>query len=303
MYISYDYYKIFYYVAKYRSFTHAANVLMNNQPNMTRTIKNLEKELGVELFIRSKRSVSLTPEGERLYARIAVAMEQIQLGEEELSQNAVLQSGTVSIGASETALHLLLLPRLKMFRRKYPGIRIKISNHSTPQAISALKNGQADFAVVSSPTGIVKPLKEIKAAGFRDILIAGEEYSFLRNKKCTLKELQKYPLICLGKETKSYEFFSGLYLKHGLNLQADIEAATTDQILPMVKSNLGIGFVPEQLAKKELESGEVFQIELDETVPPRNVCIITDTKRSVSIAARELINTLTEKDISTLTVG
>ena len=62
--ISYDYYRVFYYVAKYRSITQAAAALMNNQPNLTRIIKNLEGELGCSLFVRSRQGVPLTPEGE-----------------------------------------------------------------------------------------------------------------------------------------------------------------------------------------------------------------------------------------------
>lgn len=56
--ISYDSYRVFYYVAKYHSFTQAAVVLMSNQPNVTRTIKNLEQALGCKLFIRSSRGRS-----------------------------------------------------------------------------------------------------------------------------------------------------------------------------------------------------------------------------------------------------
>ena len=62
MYINYEHYRIFYYVAKYRSFTQAASALLNNQPNITRTIKNLEDALGCTLFVRSNRGVTLTPE-------------------------------------------------------------------------------------------------------------------------------------------------------------------------------------------------------------------------------------------------
>lgn len=151
MYISYDYYRVFYYVARYRSFTQAANILLNNQPNVTRTIKNLERELGCTLFVRSSRGVSLTPEGEKLYAHVRIAAEHIQEGEQELLLDRGLQSGVVSIGASEVALHCLLLPVLKQFRELYPGIRLRVSNYSTPQAVDALKNGLVDFAVVTTP--------------------------------------------------------------------------------------------------------------------------------------------------------
>ena len=84
MYISCDYYRVFYYVAKYGSVSQAAKLLLNNQPNLTRTIKNLESELGCPLFSRSNRGMKLTPEGERLYAHIRVAFEHIEAGEAEI---------------------------------------------------------------------------------------------------------------------------------------------------------------------------------------------------------------------------
>ena len=76
--INYEYYRIFYYVAKLKSFTQAAACLMNSQPNITRTIRNLERELGCPLFIRSNRQVTLTAEGEALYRHVTIAVEQLQ---------------------------------------------------------------------------------------------------------------------------------------------------------------------------------------------------------------------------------
>ena len=148
MYISYDYYRIFYYVAKYGNITQAAKLLLNNQPNLTRSIKNLESELGCPLFLRSHSGMKLTPEGERLYSHIRIAFEHIEAGEAELTESRNMQTGTVYVAASEVALHCLLLPVLKKYRMLYPGIHIKISNHSTPQAVAALREGTADIAVV-----------------------------------------------------------------------------------------------------------------------------------------------------------
>ena len=62
--ITYDYYRIFYYAAKYKSFSKAAEILMSNQPNITHFMNNLENQLGCRLFIRSNRGVTLTREGE-----------------------------------------------------------------------------------------------------------------------------------------------------------------------------------------------------------------------------------------------
>ena len=83
---SYDYYRIFYYVATYKSFTKAAEMLNNNQPNITRCMNNLETELNCKLFVRSTRGITLTPEGERLYSHISAAYKQITMGEEEIKK-------------------------------------------------------------------------------------------------------------------------------------------------------------------------------------------------------------------------
>ena len=64
--ITYDYYRIFYYVAQYKSFTKAARALHNNQPNITRCMNNLEQELKCTLFLRSNKGIALTPEGRQL---------------------------------------------------------------------------------------------------------------------------------------------------------------------------------------------------------------------------------------------
>lgn len=149
--ISYDYYRVFYYAAKYKSFTGAANALLNNQPNITRMIKRLEEELGCTLFVRQRHGITLTPEGEKLYAHVSVAFEHILSGEEEIARDKSLQSGIVTVATSEIALHCILLPALKNFRKSYPGIRIRIYSQSTPQAIDLLKKGLADLAIVTEP--------------------------------------------------------------------------------------------------------------------------------------------------------
>ena len=79
-----DYYRIFYYVAQCRSFTKAAELLDNSQPNITRCMNNLENELDCRLFVRSNRGVSLTPEGEKLFHYVAAGYKQILAGENQI---------------------------------------------------------------------------------------------------------------------------------------------------------------------------------------------------------------------------
>ena len=113
--VNFEYYKIFFYVAKYHNFTKAAHVLGNSQPNVTRAMNCLEQQINTLLFVRTNRGVELTPEGEKLYIRVSAAMAQIFEAEEELSDSMSLSHGSISIGASETALNIFLLDKLKAF--------------------------------------------------------------------------------------------------------------------------------------------------------------------------------------------
>ena len=286
--ISYDYYRIFYYVAKCKNFTQAAELLLNNQPNITRSIKNLEAALGCTLFIRTNRGVSLTPEGEKLYDHIAIAFEQIRAGEEEVSLDRSLQRGIISIGSSETALHSLLFQVLKNFRKTYPGIRLKISNYSTSQAIAALKNGTVDLAVVTGPTGAKRPLQEIRLKTIQEIPVCGPSFVELKDRLLHLYELIRYPLICLARETITYEFYNHFFLEHGLSLTPDMEVATADQILPMVKNDLGIGFLPDTFAEEAIRKQEIYPLRLAEKIPERFICLVKHSGHTLIIAAREL---------------
>lgn len=284
MYISYDYYRIFYYVARYGSISKAASVLMNNQPNLTRTIKNLEGELGCPLFSRTNRGVKLTPEGKRLYEHIKIAFEQIEAGEAEIVDSKSLQNGSVYISASEVALHCCLLPIFKKYRALYPNIRLHVSNHSTPQAIEALKEGLVDFAIVSTPTVKSTNLEEITVRKFQEVLISSNAYKELKNKTVSFSDLTDYPLISLSSQTKTFDFYSKLYEGYGLAYVPDIEAATADQILPMVRSDLGLGFVPEDFIKGV---NDIFTVKTTEKIPMREICLIKRKGQLLSMAAKE----------------
>lgn len=287
MYINYDYYRIFYHVAKCGNFTQAANVLLCNQPNITRTVKNLENALGCTLFIRSNRGVRLTPEGEKLYAHIQIAVEQIQAGEEALALDKSLQSGTVTIAASEVALRCFLLPVLRRYRELYPNVRLRVSNHTTPQAIDTLKNGLADLALTTSPIHAEPALYVESIQKIREIAVCGTAFAELTKHPVTLKELIKYPIISLGAQTKTYAVYTNWFMQNGFTFAPDIEAATEDQILPLVKSNLGIGFVPQAFLTEAGENA-VLPIQLTVPVPDRSICFLKRTDRPLSIAAREL---------------
>ena len=294
MYVDWDYYKIFYYVAKYQNFTKAARVLGSNQPNITHTMNKLEDQLHCVLFIRSNRGVTLTPEGENLYARISSAAVQIQDAEEELSASISLSHGAISISATETALNIYLSERLRGFHAQYPGIRLRITNHSTLQAVQAVKNGEVDFAVVTTPAETDSDLKRVALMPFNEILVGGPSFAELAGRTLALQALTAYPLIMLENGSMSRIFYRQFFLEHNAELKPDIEAGTTDQMLTLVRSDLGLAFVPEPMARGNLHRKRILQMNLQEAIPSRSVCLVYDPRRPLNTAAREFRHQLLE---------
>lgn len=285
--LNFEYYKVFYYVSKYGSLTRAASVLMTSQPAVTRTIHNLENEIGCRLFIRSKKGVELTPEGRIFYEYISAACAQIFKGENQLTSMVSLDNGAVCISATETALHCCLFHAVEKFNRQYPNVRFKLLNNSTIDSIQALKAGKIDMAVVSSPPFQVKsPLKMKTLRKYRDILIGGKKFQHLRGKRTSLENLKDYPWISLTSESITRDFLNHYFNEHGLMFDPDIELATTDMILPAVRYNLGIGFIPEEFAADDIRSGNIFEIAVKEKLPERSIYLVYDTEYPQSIASK-----------------
>ena len=285
MYINYEYYRIFYYAAKCGNLTKAAALLQNSQPNLTRAVRALEAELGCTLFSRTNRGLILTPEGEALYRHIRVAFAEIEAGEAAVTQSRTLERGRVFLAASEGALRCLLLPVLREFRARYPGVHLRISNHSTPQAIAALRETTADFAVVTTPAALSPALTQTRVRPIREVPVCAPEFSALTGRTLTLADLTPYPLITLGAGTTSYDFYAAVFSRRGVPFQPAIEAATADQIIPMAEAGLGVGIVPQAFIRP---SDRVRTLALDEPLPPRAVCIVKRRDQPLSVAAREL---------------
>lgn len=291
MYISYDYYRIFYYVAKYGSFSKAAEVLTHNQPNLTRTIKTLENELGCVLFTRSHKGVILTPEGEKLFEHISAAFEHFQAAEEELIENRSLKKGMVSIGATEIALRCFLLPILSRYKTRHPGVRLKISNSSTAEAVAMVENELIDLAIVTSPIEEAGNIVFKKLKSYKEIAICGEALKDEISAKEPLdfKELLSYPLVSLGKKSSTYRFYAPLFMHHGIQFAPDIEAATTDQIIPLVRHGMGVGFIPEDFLKVSPAGyRDIHPIKLTEPDPMRDIFLIKKHGHALSLPAKEL---------------
>ncbi len=290
--VPFDAYRIFYFVAKYQSFTRAAKMLLNSQPNVTRAIARLEDDLGCRLFIRSNKGVTLTAEGAQLFEHVQVAYDHLQRGENEIREGQRLLHGHLSIGASESALHGLLLPVLNSFHQAYPGIRLQLSTGTSPQAIDAVRHGLVELALVTTPAEVRPPLRRQQLMSFRDVLIAGVSFAEEKEQVFTLGNAAGHPMVSLAQHSATHQLYSRLFSEQHLNWSPEIEVATTAQVLSVVKQDLGIGFVPDFMAQEALAHGEVIQLTLAETLPEREILLVDDSSRPQSTAVQALIRLL-----------
>lgn len=286
--INFEYYKIFYYVAKYKNITRAAAALGSNQPNVTRVMKLLEEGLHCKLLVREARGVMLTEEGEKLYAHVEIAFHQLLKAQEEIGFQILDGTGTVEIGATETALHLFLLDVLRTFKEAYPKVRIKIHNHTTPQILRSLAYGKLDLAVITTPFEASGQLVSKRLTGFREILVGGAQYEKACGVPWDLQDLTKYPWVGIGAGTATCELYREYFFRQNVNIEPDTEVATSDLLIPLIRAGMGIGFVPERMAQPYLEEGELVQIPLTCELPKREIGLVYDSGRGKSAAAEGL---------------
>ena len=290
--VSLEYYKIFYYVARYKNITAAAKALFLSQPTVSHYIRGLEEELGVPLFVRSKNGVVLTPEAELLFPHAKRACEEIRAAEELLESAKSLTAGKLQIGASEMTLHNFLLPYLEQFKNRYPALKLKISSSTTPGILNVLREGAVEFAIVISPLPDTEGFSVTPLAAFQDIVIAGSRFRELQGRSMSLRELAAYPLICLSPGTATRSFLEQQFLDEGIPLAPDVEPATTDLVTPLAAHNLGLGFVPEDFAAEAIKNDLVFRIPLKKELPPRHVCVVSDSSHPISLAGKQFMELL-----------
>lgn len=290
--INLEYYKIFYYVAKYKSVTVAAKELCISQPAVSQGIKQLEDSLGIKLFVRNSKGMSLTTEGEALYFFVSRGYEQIIQGEYKIKEMLDIESGEIRIGASDMTLQFYLLPYLEKYHSLYPGIKVNVTNAPTPSTIDHLLAGRIDFGVVSTPFDYDERIKVYSGRVIRDIFVAGEKFQDLKDKVLRYDMLSDYPLICLEKKTSTRRYIDSFLEAKSAIINPEFELATSSIVVQFALRNMGIGCVVEDFAKEELESGRLFKVNFEEEIPTREICIITDSRMPVSRAAEAMLNLL-----------
>ena len=282
-----DYYRIFYETARFSSFSTAAQHLYISQSAISQSIHQLESELDVQLFVRTRKGISLTKEGKLLFQKVENAINSIEQGEKQLERLRHLESGEITIAAGDTITIHFLLKYLEEFHALYPDIRIEMANSYSSQMLALVKEGKADLAFVNMPLQdeelVIEPCFEIN-----DVFVCGPDFE--TKSSYSWEEVSDLPLILLEKNSSSRHFVEKSFNEKNISLNPQIEVAVHDLLVRFASIHLGVSCVIEELAKEELERGIIKKMNVIPSIPKRSLGCAYLKNAPLSYAAKAFID-------------
>lgn len=286
--VNFELYKVFYYVAVSLSFSEASKKLFISQSAVSQSVKTLEKKLGTQLFIRSTKKVTLTPEGEALLSHIEPAVHFIQRGEAQIAESNTLDGGQLRIGASDTICRYFLIPYLHQFHKTYPDVHIKVTNQTSTKCVDLLRSGQVDLIVTNYPNlQLGSSETTLPIYTFQDIFVASSKYfQQLQDIKTDLKTLLDYPILMLDRQSTTSQFLHNLFGQKQLDLIPEIELGSNDLLIDLARIGLGIAFVPDYCLT---EKQDLFTLQIDEKLPKRQLVIAYNARLPLPQSAKAFL--------------
>ena len=231
----------------------AADALYTSQPNISKQIKQLEQELGIDIFVRNgKRVVALTEPGQAVLdiaRRMLHDAENLrQVGQEFHAQD----SGPLTIATTHTQARYILPPVVKQFIKRYPKVKLGLHQGNPTQIAEQVLNGEADVAIATESLTEYDGLVTLPCYEWHHCVVVPPRHPLLEEKRLTLAKIAHYPIV-------TYDFaFSGrgkineAFEKAGIEPNIALTAIDADVIKTYVELGLGIGilaeiaFVPER---------------------------------------------------------
>lgn len=294
--VNLELYKVFYAVAKCGSLTRAAQELYISQPAVSQSIKQLEGQLGVPLFNRTHRGMELSAAGGKLiFKQVEDALALLEDAEKQLIELKTTATGTIRIGATDSIFEHVLADKIALFNEKYPAVKLELLSSTTPETIGLLKEGKCDIAFINLPLHD----DEVRFYGtvmhLSDIFVAGRSFKELADTEIPLKRLQELPLLMIEENTVARRALSAFTRNLGIRLIPDIEVANWDLMLKLAAKGMGVGCIPREYCRKELESGELIEVKTVPALPVRGVGIALSKNVPLSFATKEFIKMFTRE--------
>ncbi len=286
--ISFEYYRAFCSVAESKSITEAAKRLNISQPAITKTIKILESEIDSTLFYRTHSGMSLTPEGEKLYAYIKPII--LQLDETKNMMSEIISNGktNIRIGTSITILRSFLIEYIKGYTKEHPNVHIYIEDNTNNNLITKIKEGSLDIAIIISNPNYTNKYCDIRRYKLKDLSYAffcSKEYLPEKDRVINIKDIKDKNFITNRNTTELNKFLK----KHELN--NFLSVSSNSFIVDFIKSGIGIGLAIKEFASK-IE--EIYEIKIKEELPKAELVAITNGNKYHNITISYFINGLIE---------
>ena len=267
-------YRVFCKVAQHKSFSGAAQELFLSQPAVSQSVRQMEEQLGMQLFVRSSKKVELTPQGSILYEYASSALGLLESAEQQLSGLQTLGAGQLRLGAGDITARHLLLPALERFHQLYPKVHLSIFNRTSASSLELLHAGRIDAAFVNLPIEDDRITVHWESP-VQDIFVAGQRFAELKDKPLTARQLARLPLIMLEHKANSRVYVQRFFLRQGVELQPEIELASYELMGELARINLGVSCMVRQFCRQELQSGKLFELRLTEPVPARSIGMVS----------------------------
>ena len=291
----FELYKIFYITAEAGSITATAKNLYISQPSVTKRIQKLEELLGCALFVRTKQGVRMTAEGQRLYEIVAPACRALLDAEKEIQAMNSLEQGEVSIASTEMSFKTYVLPAMERFKKKHPGIRIRFANALNETMENMLRMGRIDLAIMHEPFHLSEGLTARTIEIMKECMVCGKQFEELPGEPVPASKLTEYPIIAMPSGSSSHEYLNHFFGRLGLTVVPEIELTTVELMASAVERNLGVSTLPYPVARPLIEAGRILQISVQEPLPPRRACLITNSKVPQSAASRAFASEILKK--------
>ena len=244
----------------------AAQALYTSQPGVSKQIKLLEEELGMEIFVRNGKRISAITEPGKIILEIAQRMLQDANNLKQVGQEfRAHDSGTLTIATTHTQARYALPPVVKQFIKRYPKVKLNLHQGSPTQIAQQVLSGEADIAIATESLALYDELVTLPCYEWHHCIIVPPKHALLAEKKLTLEKIAQYPII-------TYDFaFSGrgkinaAFEARHITPNIVLTAIDADVIKTYVELGLGIGivaqmaFIPERDKHlRMIDAGNLF---------------------------------------------
>ncbi|MBR7794161.1 CysB family HTH-type transcriptional regulator [Undibacterium sp. FT147W] len=224
--------------------TEVANVLFTSQPGVSRQIRELEEELGVDIFERNgKRLTGLTEPGKGILPiieRLLLEAENLHQAGSEYSDQT---KGTLAIATTHTQARYVLPKVVQQFRQAFPEVRIALQQSSPEHIAEWVMSGKADIGIATEGLSQFKDLVSFPCYEWNHVIVVPEGHPLLRKETLTLEDLANYPLITYDVGFTGRGHIDAAFLDAGLRTDIVLTAMDSDVIQQYVALGLGVGIV------------------------------------------------------------